>query len=144
MIMKYTFPITKDMVCAKTSLPISRIHANTICRAINRKYYPKAKDIVTNLAEEKKPLNRRYHTKTAKEILNFFKTVEANAVAKNADIEKMRLYISVHRGPTLYRARRKWTFGRQMKICNIPAVLKGEKNGTGKSVREPSNKKTTY
>ena len=139
--MSYTFPTTKDMVKAKSTLSISQKHATIVCRAINRKKYKDAKEIVSNLALEKKSLDGKYYTKPSKEILKFLNTLGSNAEALNKDAEKMKLMISVHRGPTLMRARRKWRFGRQMKICHIQAILKGEKNSTGKSVHKKSDKK---
>ncbi|MBU3905321.1 MAG: hypothetical protein KJ906_04215 [Nanoarchaeota archaeon] len=138
--MSYTFPITKDMVKAKSTLSISQKHATIVCRAINKKNYKEATEFIKNLASEKKSLEGKYYTKTSKEILMFLKTLGSNAEALNKDADKMKLMISAHKGPTLMRGRRKWRFGRQMKICKIQAVLKGEKNGTGKSVREKSNK----
>ncbi len=143
MFMKYTFPITKDMVAARSNLSISDKNADKICRAVNRKKYPEAKQIITNLAEEKKSLRGKFYTKTAKEILKLLKVLEANANAKNVDTEKMNLFISAHRGPTLYRARRKSRFGTQMKICQIQAVLKGEKIGTGEKVHSTGDKKSS-
>ena len=128
--MKFTFPVTKEMVCARSTLPISQKSAKIVCRALNRKKYSDAKNIIQNLVDEKIGLGYRkgkYYTKTAKEILKLLKSLEANAQAKNKDADNMFLYISAHKGPTLYRSRRKWRFGREMKICHVQAVLKGGK-----------------
>ncbi len=139
--MSYTFPITKDMVKAKSNLSISRKHATIVCRRLNKKTYKDAVAIVEGLAFEKKSIEGKFYTKTSREILQFLKTLNANAEAKNLESAKMKLMISAHKCPMLMRARRKWRFGRKMKICHIQAVLKGEINGTGKSVRKQSNKK---
>jgi len=139
--MKYTIPITKEMVTAKSTLPISKIHAHTVCKSINGKKFKDAKKVVKGLADEKSPLNRRFYTKTSGEILKFLNNLESNATARNLDPTNMELLISIHRGPRLMRARRKWMFGREMKICHIQAILKGEKIGTGEKVRSTSNKK---
>ncbi len=139
MTMKYTFPITKEMVTAKSTLSASEIHANTVCRAINTKPFVEAKAIIEGLANETKPLKKRYYTKTAGELLKVLNSIESNATARKMDAHKMKLYISVHRGPTLYRLRRKWNFGRRMKVCHVQAVLKGETIGTGEKVRSAGN-----
>ena len=67
--MKFTFPVTKEMVKARSTLPISRIHTHTICKAINKKKYSEAKKIETDLAEEKKPLGKKH--KLILEVIEF-------------------------------------------------------------------------
>lgn len=139
--MKYTIHVTKQMVAARSTLPISKIHAHTICKKINRKKFKDAKNIVTGLADESRPLRRKFYTKTSTELLKFLNVLESNAGAKNLDPAEMELFISVHRGPRLMRARRKWMFGKEIKVCHVQGILKGEKNGTGEKVRSTSNKK---
>ena len=141
--MKYTFPVTKEMVKARSTLSVSKIHAHTVCKAINKKKFKEAKEIIEGLASEKTPLGKRFYTKTSSELLKFLNILESNAGAKNLDPNEMNLFISVHRGPTLMRSRRKWRFGREMKICHVQAILKGEKSGTGKKVHSTVNKKSS-
>jgi len=134
----YTFPITKDMACAKSSLSISRKHAEFVARSVNRKPFVKAKKILQDLVAEKVSLLKsgKFHTKSAKQILELVCACEANAKAKNLPYEKMRLYVSVSRGPSMYRLRTKQMYGKRLKICNVHAVIKGVVNVTRKKVRE--------
>ena len=71
--MSYTFPITKDMVKARSTLSISRKHATIVCKKINRKTYKNAREIVEGLAYEKKSIEGKYYTKTSTELLKFLK-----------------------------------------------------------------------
>lgn len=126
--MTYTFPIAKEMASASTTLSVSPKHALAICRALNRKNWKDAKAKVDALANEETPLTGRwkgkYYTKAATHISKLLDTVAANARQKNLDPETARLLISAHRGPSMYRGRRKRKFGMQMKIVHVQAVLK--------------------
>ena len=120
----FTFPIEKEMACAKSSLPISSIHAHTVCKKINGKEFLRARKFLDDLKNEKDSINGKYYTKTVTELRNFLHTLESNAVAQNFDIEAMKIFISVSKGPRMYRSKRKRNFGLAMKISNVQAVLK--------------------
>lgn len=123
--MTYTFPIKKEeMVCARTNITSSFKTTHEICKALNRKKFKRAKNIVKGLAEEKVSLKGKYHTKTAKQLELLLKNLESNASVRNFEPDEMKLLISAHRGRTLFRARRKRSFGLRMKNCNVQAVLK--------------------
>ena len=126
MVMSYTFPINKEeMVCARTNIKSSFKAAHEICKSLNRKKFKRAKNIVKGLSEEKVSLKSgKYHTKTAKQIGVLLKGLESNASARNFEPDEMKLLISAHRGSTLFRARRKRSFGLRLKNCNVQAVLK--------------------
>ena len=120
----YTFAVEKGMACAKSSLSVSAIHAQTVCKKINGKEFLKAKKFVEDLRDEKTSIDGRYYTKTVTELAKLLRTAEANATAQNHDIEAMKLFISVSKGPRLYRSKRKRSFGIAMKVANIQVVLK--------------------
>jgi len=120
----YTIP-TKDGVSARSSLPVSTSKATIICRAINRKTLDEAKRILNDIYTGKKSLRGKYYTKVVKEILDLLNIVEANARQQGKDPEKMIIYISAHKGPTLLRARRKRDFGLRLKMSHVHVVLKG-------------------
>ncbi|MDD5416356.1 MAG: uL22 family ribosomal protein [Candidatus Aenigmarchaeota archaeon] len=135
--MNYTFPITKDMACAKSMLPISYKYTLFISRNINTLPYPKAKKIIEGMASEKLALKGKFYTKASGHILKLLEVLESNAKAKNLDTEKMKLFISTSKGPTMYRLRRKQMYGKQMRVCNVQVILKkGGKVGTGKEVHK--------
>jgi len=132
--MKYAIT-TKGKVCASGTFSISPLNAVKVCKAINRKKFIDAKKILDNLLNEKISLNGKYFTKTTKEILKLLYQLENNAKNKNLDPDKLFLFISAHKGPTLHRARRRWQkFGSKLKSCHVQAVL-SDKNGFGKKVR---------
>ncbi|MBR9682402.1 MAG: hypothetical protein GOV02_01890 [Candidatus Aenigmarchaeota archaeon] len=120
----YTFPVEKEMACAKSTLSVSAIHAQTVCKKINGKEFLKAKKFIEDVRDEKVSINGRYYTKTVTEIAKLLHTAEANAIAQNHDTEAMKLFISVSKGPRLYRAKRKRSFGLAMKIANLQVILK--------------------
>ncbi len=123
--MSYTFPIKKEeMVCAKTNITSSTKAAHEICNHLNRKKFKRAKRIVSDLVKEKVPVNGKYHTKTAKQLQDFLKGLEFNAISRNFDADEMLLSISTHTGRKLFRSRRKRKFGLRLKNCNVQAVLK--------------------
>lgn len=125
---KYTIPITKEMAAATSTLRVSPRHANAICRAINRKTWAAAKAKVGELAEQKRPLTGRwrgkYYSKAAGQIAKLLDCVAANARQQTLEPEAMQLFISAHRGPTMWRGRRKRRFGMRMKVVRVQAVLK--------------------
>lgn len=138
--MKYTIPIKEKMVCASSTLSISSLNAVKVCRALNRKKFADAKEILDNILNRKVSLRGKYYTKTVEEISKLLKQLESNTKMKNMNPDIMTLFISAHRGPTIYRSRRRRQHGMQLKMCHIEAVL-SEENGYGKEVRERGNKK---
>ena len=106
MIMKYAIN-SKEQARASGTLSISQLNAVKVCKAINRKKFNDAKKILEDLSNEKTSLRGKYFTKTTNEILKLLKQLESNAKNKNLDLDKMFLFISAHKGPTMHRARRK-------------------------------------
>lgn len=121
--MKYTIPIKEKMVCASSTLPISSLNAVKVCRALNRKKFADAKEILSNALNKKSTLKGKYYSKTVEEILKLINQLESNTKIKNLNPDTMTLFISAHRGPTTYRSRRRRQHGMQMKICHVQAIL---------------------
>lgn len=137
--MKYT--ITNKTASTSSTLRISHKNAAKVCKALNRKKFVDAKKILNDILNQKTTLKRKYYTKTSKEILKLLNQLEFNARKNGLESDKMFLFISAHRGPTLHRARRRWRkFGTRLKSCHVQAVL-SDKNGFGKKIRERRNKK---
>ncbi len=126
--MGYTIPITKEMACAQMDARASQKAALAVCRKINNLKFPEAKSFVQKLVSGKQCIGRKFYSKAASNVLELLEGIEKNARQKNLEPEKMRLNISVHRGPTLMRARHKRRIGIRMKICKIGAVLLPEKS----------------
>jgi len=138
--MKYS--ISKDKTAsASSTLRISHKSAAEICKVLNKKKFTEAKDILTEILNQKATLKRKFYTKTSKELLEVLKQLEFNARKKELEPDNMFLFISAHRGPTLHRARRRWRkFGSRLKSCHIQAIL-SDKDGFGKKIRETGNKR---
>ena len=80
--------------------------------------------VVENIINEKESLNVKYHTKTAEQIMEVLNSAEANAKAKNFDLNAAELFLSANKGITIHRARRKRDFGSRLKMTNIQVVLR--------------------
>jgi ribosomal protein L22 len=130
--MKYAIN-TKEKARAMSSLSISTANAAIVCKAINRKKFSDAKKLLENLINEKDSIKHRYYTKTSKELLKLLNQLESNAKVLNVDAAPLNLFISSHRGPTMYRSKRDRRHGVQMKMTHVQAVL-SDKNGFGKEV----------
>jgi ribosomal protein L22 len=138
--MKYTISKNKK-ASASSTLRISHKNAAEVCKVLNRKKLSEAKKILTDVLNQNSTIKRKYYSKTTDEILKVLKQLEFNARKKELDADSMFLFISVHRGPTMHRARRRWRkFGSRMKSCHVQAIL-SDKDGFGKKVRKRGNKK---
>jgi len=120
--MKYT--IKNADVSTYSELRISTKHAVKVCKKINRKKFDIAKKYIENLLNRKISIDRKYNTKTTKEILNVLNSLENNARVKNLDPIGMELFISAHIGTKLLRGRRKRMFGMILKNTTLQAFLK--------------------
>ena len=138
--MKYTIPIKEKMVSASSTMSISPINASKVCKVLNRKKFSDAKNTLEKIVKEEISIKGKYYTKTAEEILKLLEQLENNAKTRDLDPTKMTLFVSAHRGSTIFRSRRKRKHGMQLKMANMQAVL-SEENGFGKKIREGSNKK---
>jgi ribosomal protein L22 len=137
--MKYAIQ-TKEKVRASSTLSISPINASKVCKVLNRKKFGVSKKFLEDLINKKISINGKYYTKTVKEISKVLNQLENNAKSLSLDADSLNLFISAHKGPTMYRSRRDRGHGIRLKSSHIQAVL-SEKNGFGKKIRERSNKK---
>ncbi|MEM5804394.1 MAG: hypothetical protein QXU82_00890 [Candidatus Aenigmatarchaeota archaeon] len=122
--MDYTMPITKDMVCARTTASVSTKAATIVCRKLNRMEFGAAKKLVAAIAEGKESIRGRYHTATAEEIGRLLESLEFNAKARSIEPAKMTLLISAHQGTNMMRSRTKRMYGYHMKSTHIHAILR--------------------
>ncbi|HIQ50199.1 MAG TPA: hypothetical protein EYH56_03325 [Nanoarchaeota archaeon] len=125
--MGYPVPIDKEkMVYAQTTENISWKKGVELARYVVRRYkkFTKAKEFLEKLVNEEVNVNGKLYTKTAKALLRIFKSVEANAKFRGFDIENLWIKcLSVNKGPTIYRRRRKSSFGSKLKIAHIKLVV---------------------
>lgn len=131
--MKYAIS-SKEKVRALGTLSISSENAIIVCKVLNRKKFAYAKKLLENIVNKKDSIKGRYFTKTSIEILKLLNQLESNARAQNVDASSLNLFISAHKGSTMYRGRRDRRHGIQLKSAHIQAVL-SDKNGFGKKVR---------
>jgi ribosomal protein L22 len=130
--MKYAIS-SKEKVRALGTFSISSINATKVCKQLNRKKFSDAKKFLEGLIDEKHSIRGKYFTKTSKEILKLLNQLESNAKAQNVDTSSLNLFISAHKGATMYRSKRDRRHGVQLKSAHIQAVL-SDKNGFGKKV----------
>lgn len=125
--MGYPLPIQKEkMVYAETTESISHKKGVELARYITKKNrnFLKAKEFLEKLVNGEVTVNGKLYTKTAKALLKLFNSVEANARFRGFDLENLWIKsLSVNKGPTLYRRRRKSNFGARLKIANIKLVV---------------------
>ncbi|NIM47282.1 MAG: hypothetical protein GTN40_03955 [Candidatus Aenigmarchaeota archaeon] len=137
--MKYSIK-SKEKVRALSTVSISHIHASKVCKVLNRKKFSDAKKFLEKLINKEVSINGKHFTKTSEEILKILNQLESNARTLDLDLNSLNLFISSHKGTTMYRGRRDRRHGIKLKSAHIQAVL-SDKDGFGKKVRERSNKK---
>lgn len=104
---------------------ISLKNSIVLCKAIRGKRLEKAKRILQDLVDKKINLDGKYYLNAAKQILEIVKSAEANAKAKNLDIEKLFIKkAKVDKGEKFIRPRSRYRFrGREAKSTNITIVV---------------------
>jgi len=120
----YTIPIEKGMVCAKSLIHISTVSTQKVARKINGVEFAKAKKFIEDLNNEKVSIDGKYFTRSTNEVFKLIKTLEANANAQSIDTESMKLFVSVSKGPSMYRGKRRNNFGHRLKMTHVQVVLK--------------------
>jgi len=130
--MKYAIN-SKEKVRALGTFQISTIHSVTLCKVLNRKKFAVAKKFLEDLNKKETSIDGRYFTKTSNEILKFLIQLENNAKALNIDTTSLNLFISAHKGATMYRGRRDRRHGVRLKSTHVQAVL-SDKDGFGKKI----------
>jgi len=122
--MHYTFvPKEKHAKAYGRNLRISAKHAAFLCRVIKKKPLTRVKRLLEDLAEERRNLDGKYYTKTAKEMLMLLNSCEKNADALGLDAGHLMVHASAHQGTNLRRRRRKQNFGSRMKSANVEIML---------------------
>ncbi len=120
----YTVPIEKGMACAKTMEKVSTVAAQTISKRINGMELKDAKAFLEKLAAKRVSINNKFHTNAAECILVLVNAAENNAITKGLDIEALAVIAAAHKGPKMFRGRRKRAFGMRMKATHVQIVLK--------------------
>ncbi len=140
----YTVPIEKDMACANATDKISTVAAQAISNRINGMSLKEAKMFLEKMVEGKAAVNHKFHTSAAEHILALLKSAENNAITKGLDVESLKLIAAAHKGPKIFRGRRKRAFGMRMKSTHVQIVLKPIKAGKKEvAVKQVVQKKET-
>lgn len=127
--MPYTFKPKERHAKAYSWLNISQKDAKVICRVIRKKKLTTVKRLLEDLLSRKRSLRGKYYTKAVTEIKKLLESCEKNAKFLGLDMDRLFVYASSHKGPTLMRRRRKYEHGRLMKSTNVEIILveKGKK-----------------
>jgi len=131
----YTVPIQKDMACANATEKISTVAAQAVSKKINGMAFKEAKAFLEKVVDGKASVNHKLHTNASECILALLKSAESNAIAKNLDTENLKVIAASHKGPKIFRGRRKRAFGMRMKSTHVQIVLKPAKMVQKKSAK---------
>ncbi len=125
--MGYPIKIDKErMVYAEITEGVSTKKGVELSRKLVKmtRKFEQAKKIIEDLIEGKRTIEGKTYYKTAKAFLQLFNLVEANAKFRGFDTQNLYIRsLSVNKGPTLYRRRRKNSFGSRMKISHLKLVV---------------------
>lgn len=106
-----------DMKTATAKISNAKIslkHSLVLCKYLKGKKLEKAKKFLEDLIEEKVDLKGKHYTKASKIFLQLLKSVEANAVQKGLNVEKLFIKkIKADKGLRFYRPRSLWHLRRQ-------------------------------
>lgn len=137
----YTVPIGKNMACANATEKISTVAAEAVSKKINRMKLKEAEKFLEKMVEGKASINSKFHTNAAGRILALLKSAENNAAAKGLDAERLGITAAAHKGPKMFRGRRKRAFGMRMKSTHIQIVLTERKTEAKKDGKSEAGKK---
>ncbi|MBU5678271.1 MAG: uL22 family ribosomal protein [Candidatus Aenigmatarchaeota archaeon] len=137
--MPYTFKPKEKHAKVYSWLNISQKDAKVICRVIRKKKLKVVKRLLEDLIAKRRSLKGKYYTKAVTEIKKLLESCEKNAKALGLDSDKLFVYASSHKGPTLARRRRKYEHGRLMKSTNVEIILV-EKGKSRKDVKKEDTK----
>lgn len=129
----YTIPIGKNMACANATEKISTVAAEAVSKKINRMGLKEAEKFLEKMVEGKSSINSKFHTNAAGRILALLKSAENNAATKGLDAEMLGITAAAHKGPKMFRGRRKRAFGMRMKSTHIQIVLTERKTEAKKA-----------
>ena len=138
MCMPYTFKPKEPHAKAWAWLNVSLKDAKVICRVIRKKKLSQVKRLLDDLLAQRRSLEGRYYTKTVRGVKKILENCEKNAEYLGLDKDRLFVYASAHKGPTLWRPRRKADFGNIMKSTNVEIILveKGKKKDSRKSEKK--------
>lgn len=136
--MPYTFEPKERHAKAYSWLNISQKDAKVICRVIRKKKLKVVKRLLEDLLARRRSLKGKYYTKAVTEIKKLLESCEKNAKALGLDSNKLFVYASSHKGPTIARRRRKYEHGRLMKSTNVEIIL--VERGKEKKVKKKAEK----
>ncbi|MBI2543549.1 MAG: hypothetical protein HYW24_05195 [Candidatus Aenigmarchaeota archaeon] len=115
----------KTAIAKETSAPVSFKHSKLLLKILKGKKVDRAKKLLENLLEEKRNLDGKHYTKTAKKLLGILESAEANAKNKTMDTEKLFIKNArVDKAEKLIRAKSRVNLrGRAAKRSNIEIIV---------------------
>lgn len=142
--MKYTFtPKEKFAKLCATNRRISTKSAVKLCSVIRKKTLTRAKRLLNDLSLEKRSLDGKHYTKTAKEILSLLEGCQKNAEFLGLDTGRLMVHASAHKGQRFRRRRRKAAYGSLLKATNVEIMLieRGKEKKRKKSEKKEATRK---
>ena len=136
----YSRKVTGNIAKACThNARISVKNAKHVCRAVRGLYLKKAKKFLEDLIKQKRDINGKYYTKSAKEVLKIILSAEKNAEFKNMDLDNVYIaHIAALKGTTIYRRRHKRSLGMRMKTAHLEVILKERERKSKKEKNKES------
>ena len=136
----YSRKVTGNIAKACThNARISVKNAKHVCRAVRGLYLKKAKEFLEDLIKQKRDINGKYYTKSAKEVLKIILSAEKNAEFKNMDLDNVYIaHIAALKGTTIYRRRHKRSLGMRMKTAHLEVILKERERKSKKEKNKES------
>lgn len=116
----------EDVTAAGVNMRISTKNARKVCGEINRKKMKLVDAIkfVEGLIDGENDIDGKTYEATAAGVLDVLKNAENNAEFKGIPTEKLRVKtISAEPGTRMMRAKRRQSFGMNMKTSHIKVVL---------------------
>ena len=105
------------------NLDLSVKDAQLVCKAINRLQLQKGIALLEGLAGERRDINGKHYTKTAREILDLLKSAQSNAEFKGLEEEKLHIYASSHKGFETSTGRRHQVAAQKRIYTHVQLVL---------------------
>lgn len=106
------------------ALRISTKKAQYVCKYINRKKLLNAENILEDVVNGKRRLDRKVYFKASKIILELLRSAKKNAEFKGLDLRKLIVFASAHKGFTYYTPKSTQRRGRRVNTTNVQIVLR--------------------
>lgn len=134
------YPIEGKVKAAGLDLPISPKTSRIICRRISGLPVGRAERFLQGLVDGTEDINGKHFTKTADFILQVLRSAKNNAETKGIEGDLRILVAVAEKGARRYRAKRRRSFGVEMKNTHIKVILDTSISPEAKAPKEEIKK----